>query len=65
MECRPYLGAYFGFFELGVSLSKVQVLKHVLPLHIKGALSRGSRGFLAQTILKLVVTELIHSEHYL
>ena len=31
----------------------------------KGALSRGFHRFLPQTILKLVVSNLIHSEHYL
>ena len=33
-------------------------------LLVKGATSRGSRRFLAQTILKLVVANLIHSEHF-
>ena len=33
--------------------------------NIKGATSRRFRGFLAQTILHLVVANLIHSEHYL
>ena len=33
--------------------------------YLKGVLSQGFRGFLAQTILKLVVANLIHPEHYL
>ena len=32
---------------------------------VKGALPRGFRRFLAQTILKLVVANVIHSKHFL
>ena len=32
---------------------------------LKGVTSQGFHGFLAQTTLKLVVANLIHSEHYL
>ena len=34
-------------------------------LLVKGATLQGFRGFLAHTVLKLVVANLIHSEHYL
>ena len=46
-----------------VSCSKVATFFNIW--HVKGALLQGFCRFLTQTILKLVVPNLIHSEHYL
>ena len=53
----------------GVNHSEVKLYDSLfrgrIQIFFKGALSREFRRFLAQTILKLVVANLIHSEHYL
>ena len=41
------------------------LIYHGCGLIFKGATSRGFRGFWAQTILKLVVANLIQVQHYL
>ena len=56
--------------DVNIAMKLFPALKFVTTLTItmkmvKGALSRGFRRFLAETILKLVVANLVHGEHYL
>ena len=55
---------YRRFLLIAMCLKKSFHILIVIEL-FKGALSWEFRRFLAQTILKLVVANLIHSEHYL
>ena len=56
-QARPYYTFYFIWSRLGLFGTTAKEF-------IKGALTRGFCRFLDQTILKLVVANVTHSEHY-